>query len=219
MALTPVLGITGAESDAERERALEAGVDELLPRPLAHGRVVPAVVLRAARARRLDEVVRRDSLTGLVTVAAILDELESVLAFARRGGERLSFALFDVDHFRRLNEQLGHQRGDQILVHLARVIRDRVRASDLVVRMGGEEFGVLFRSCGPADASTVAEKVRAALAATPALIDGAAIPVRLSVGIAGYPDHAIGTRELVLAAERALRYAKETGRDRVAVGG
>ena len=217
MALTPVLAIRSTESDAEREGALEAGVDELLPRPLTHGRVVPSVVLRAARARRLEEVVRRDSLTGLITATALLDELESALAFARRTGERISFAIFDVDHFRRLNEQLGHQRGDLILVHLARVISDRVRASDLVVRMGGEEFGVLFRSCGPTDASTVAEKIRGALATNPASIDGTPAAVRLSVGIAGYPDHAIGSRYLVLAAERALRHAKETGRDRVSV--
>ena len=122
-----------------------------------------------------------------------------------------------MDHFRRLNEQLGHRRGDLVLVHLARVISDRVRASDLVVRMGGEEFGVLLRSCGPADASTVAEKIREALATNPAVIDRSEATVRVSVGIAGYPDHAIDTRDLVLAAERALRHAKETGRDRVSI--
>jgi len=219
LALTPVVAITDQDSNIERERAAEAGVDEVVIRPIVHGRVVPAVVHRAARARRLEEVVRRDPLTGLLTMSALLDELESVLAFARRAGERICFTLFDVDHFRRLNEQLGHQRGDLILAHLARVVRERVRASDLVARMGGEEFGVLLRSCGPSDAALVAEKVRSAVTASPPTIDETAIPVHLSAGIAAYPDHAIGVRELVLAAERALRLAKESGRDRAVVGG
>lgn len=217
LALTPVVAIANAEDEEERERALEAGADELLLRPLTMSRIVPGVLHRVARARRLDESVRRDPLSGFLTVGALFDELESVLAYARRGGERLSFLLLDMDHFRRVNEQLGHQTGDQVLAHIARVIRERVRASDLLVRMGGEEFGVLFRHCGPADASIVAEQIRAAVLATPPVVEGTPMPMRLSGGVAGYPDHAIGLRELLLAAERALRQAKETGRDRVVV--
>jgi diguanylate cyclase (GGDEF)-like protein len=219
MALTPVIAITDSDSDPERELALEAGVDELVVRPLAEGRLVPAIVLRAARARRLDEVVRRDPLTGLLTASSLYDEMESVLAFARRAGERISFVLFDLDHFRRLNEQLGYQRGDVVLAHVARVILERVRATDLVVRMGGEEFGVLLRTCGPADALTVAEQIRAAVALAPPPIGAATAALQLSGGIAAYPDHAIGIRDLIHSAERALRLAKEGGRDRVVMGG
>ena len=194
-------------------------MDELLVRPLDQHRVVTSILHRAVRARRLDESIRRDPLSGFLTVGTLLDELESVLAYARREGERIAFLLLDVDHFRRVNEQLGHQTGDQILAHVARVIRERVRASDLAVRMGGEEFGVLFRHCGPADAALVAEQIRAAVNSAPPLIDGFPIPIRLSGGVAGYPDHAVGMLELLLAAERALRHAKETGRDRVTVSG
>ena len=129
------------------------------------------------------------------------------------------FLLLDIDHFRRVNEQLGHQIGDQVLVHLARIIKERVRASDLAVRMGGEAFGVLLRHCGPTDAAVIAEQIRAAVMASPPVVEGTPMPVRLSGGVAGYPEHAIGMRELLLAAERALRQAKETGRDRVSVSG
>ena len=135
-------------------------------------------------------------------------------------GERgAPVVLLDVDHFRRVNEQLGHQTGDQVLAHVARIIRDRVRASDLAVRMGGEEFGVLFRHCAPADAALVAEQIRSAVVSAPPVIEGTPMPIRLSGGVAGYPDHAVGMLELLLAAERALRHAKETGRDRVMVSG
>ncbi|HSE53532.1 MAG TPA: diguanylate cyclase [Gemmatimonadales bacterium] len=219
LALTPILAIVSQPGDQDRDQALEAGVDELMVRPLDQHRVVTSVLHRAVRARRLDEAIRRDPLSGFLTVGTLLDELESVLAYARREGERIAFLLLDVDHFRRVNEQLGHQTGDQILAHVARMIRERVRASDLAVRMGGEEFGVLFRHCGPADAALVAEQIRAAVNSAPPLIEGFPIPIRLSGGVAGYPDHAVGMLELLLAAERALRHAKETGRDRVTVSG
>lgn len=217
--LTPIVAVSSLATDQEQEAALAAGLDELLPRPLGRGRLVPALLHRAARARRLDEAVRRDALTGFLTAGTLADELEIVLAYARRGGEQLCFLLLDVDHFRRVNEQLGHETGDHILAHLARVIRERIRASDLVVRMGGEEFGVLFRRCAPEDALAVADEVRRAVEASPPIVEGTPMPVRLSGGIAAYPDHAVGMRELVRAAERALRQAKETGRDRVVVAG
>jgi diguanylate cyclase (GGDEF)-like protein len=217
--LTPVIALTDQDTDTERERALEAGVDDVMLRPLSQSRLTSALIHRAARARRLEEALRRDSLSGFLTAGTLLDEMDSVLAYARREGERISFLLLDVDHFRRVNEQLGHQTGDQVLAHIARVIRDRVRASDLVVRMGGEEFGVLLRHCGPADALAIAEQIRTAVVTSPPVVEGTPMPVRLSGGVAGYPEHAIGMRDLLLAAERALRQAKERGRDRVVVSG
>lgn len=219
LVLTPVVAISSQDTDRERERGLEAGVDELVHRPLSQSGILASLNHRAVRARRLEQAVRRDPLSGFLTVGALLDEMESVLAYARREGERISFLLLDVDHFRRVNEQLGHQTGDQVLAHIAGVIRVRVRASDLTVRMGGEEFGVLLRHCGPVDAMGIAEQIRAAVVATPPVVEGTSMPVRLSGGVAGYPEHAIGMRELLLAAERALRQAKETGRDRVAISG
>ena len=219
LSLTPVVAVTGEDTDAARDSAFGAGVDELLIRPLSEGRIATALMHRALRARRLEEAVRRDPLSGFLTVGTLLDEMESVLAYARREGERISFLLLDVDHFRRINEQLGHQTGDYVLAHIAGMIRERVRASDLAVRMGGEEFGVLLRHCGPSDAAAIGEQIRALIAAHPPVVEGTAMPVRLSGGVAGYPEHAIGMRELLLAAERALRQAKETGRDRIAISG
>jgi len=218
--LIPVLALTSSDTDSEHEQALAAGVDELLLRPLGRGRLVAAVLHRVARARRVDEAVRRDSLTGFLSAGALTDELESVLAYARRGREQVCLLLLDVDHFRRVNEQLGHETGDKVLIHLARVIRERVRASDLVARMGGEAFGVVFRRCTPVDACKVAEEIRRAVVAAPPTVEGTPLPVRFSAGIAAYyPDRAVGMRELVLAAERALRGAKRTGRDKVVVAG
>jgi diguanylate cyclase (GGDEF)-like protein len=218
-ALTPVLALSSSDTDLEHDHALSAGVDQLQVRPLVAGRLVPAVLERVARARRLNDSVRRDPLTGFLAAGTLADELDTVLAYARRGGEQLCFLLLDVDHFRRVNEQLGHETGDHVLRHLATVIRERIRASDLVIRVGGEEFAVVFRHCAPADARAVAEEIRQAVVAAPPIVEGTPLPVRFSGGIAAYPDHAIGMRELVLAAERALLQAKRTGRDKVVVTG
>jgi diguanylate cyclase (GGDEF)-like protein len=219
LALTPVVALSNQDTEAVRDEARQVGVDELLIRGPAPDSVVSTVIQRAGRARRLDDAVRRDPLSGFLTVGSLLDEMESVLAYARREGERISFLILDIDHFRRVNEQLGHHIGDQVLAHLAGIIRERVRASDRAVRMGGEAFGVLLRHCGPADALVIAEKIRTAVMSTPPMVEGTPLPVRLSGGVAGYPDHAIGMRELLLAAERALRQAKESGRNRVSVSG
>ena len=215
----PVVAITSFDTDAEREQAVGAGVDELLVRPFSQARLIPALIHRAGRARLLEETAHRDPLTGLLMEGALHDELELALAAARRGGERLCLLLLDVDHFRRINEQLGADTGDRVLTHLAHVLRERIRASDLLVRVGGEEFGVLLHNCRPADAAAVADGFRRAVVGAPPIVEGTSLPVRLSGGIAGYPDHAVGARELVLAAERALREAKATGRDRVIVAG
>ncbi len=215
LVLTPILATTRRAGTAERVTALEAGAEDLLVLPIERSLFVAATLSRAFRARHLAEVVRRDALTGFLTPSALLDEMESVFAYARRTGERLSFVLFDVDHLRRYNEQLGYAAGDQILAHVARLVRDRGRASDVFARLGGEEFGVLLRRCGVTDAVAVAENIRSTLASRPPVVEGTPLPARLSAGVTSYPDQAIGIRELLLAAERALRSAKETGRDRV----
>jgi diguanylate cyclase (GGDEF)-like protein len=217
LALAPIVAVIDQAPKDQRIAALEAGAEDVLVRPVDRTLFVATSVPRAARARHLAEVVRRDTLTGFLTPSALLDEMESVFAYARRTGERLSFVLFDIDHLRRVNEQLGHPAGDQVLTCVARLVRDRGRASDVFARLGGEEFGILLRRCGVADAVTVAENIRSALAAKPAIVDGAPLPVRLSAGVASYPDHAVGVRELLLASERALRAAKEGGRDKVVV--
>jgi diguanylate cyclase (GGDEF)-like protein len=217
LALAPIVAITDESRQEHRVAALEAGAEDVLVRPVERTLFVAMSVPRAARARHLAEVVRRDSLTGFLTPSALLDEMESVFAYARRTGERLSFVLFDIDHLRRVNEQLGHPAGDQVLTYVARLVRDRGRASDVFARLGGEEFGILLRRCGVADAVTVAENIRSSLAVRPPVVDGTPLPVRLSVGVASYPDHALGVRELLLASEHALRAAKEGGRDKVVV--
>jgi diguanylate cyclase (GGDEF)-like protein len=216
-ALVPVLGLTTLDNDAVHAEMLAAGVDAVIPRPVGAERLIAEALHRARRTRRLEALLRRDALTGLLTRSALEDEVDAVLAHARRSGEEMAFVVLDPDHFRRVNEQLGRRVGDRILLHIAQVIRRRIRASDFAARLGGEEFGILLRQCGPAEARAIATQLRTALLERPPLVEGVAFPIRLSAGIAtsGH-GHAAG-RDLLWEAEQALREAKETGRDKVVV--
>jgi diguanylate cyclase (GGDEF)-like protein len=218
-ALVPVLGLTTPDDDQTHAEMIAAGVDVVIPRPLSPERLLTEAIHRARRTRRLEALLRRDALTGFLTRSALEDELEAVLAHARRSGEQVAFVVLDPDHFRRVNEQLGRQIGDQILLHIAQAIRRRVRASDFAARIGGEEFGILLRQCGPTEALVIANQLRTALMDRPPLVEGVAFPIRLSAGIASSEVSHPSARDLLWEAEQALREAKETGRDKVVVRG
>jgi diguanylate cyclase (GGDEF)-like protein len=157
----------------------------------------------------------RDDLTGLLSRPALIEELEHQVAHARRAGESVSYLVLDLDHFRRINEQRGAVVGDLVLMQVARLVIAAVRAGDFVARMGGEEIGVLLRRCSSEHAVILAEKLRATVAGNPVTVDGASIPIRLSVGTATYPDQAASAQDLLRAGDRALAAAKAGGRDRV----
>ena len=217
-ALAPILAVSSPDDDDMHRKILMAGVDAVLTRPLSRERLTAETLSRARRTRRLEALLRRDALTGFLTRSALEDELDAVLALTRRSGEQIAFVVLDPDHFRRVNEQLGRKVGDQILLHIAQAIRRRIRASDFAIRLGGEEFGILFRQCGPAEALAITNQIRTALLDRPPMVEATAFPIRLSAGIASSASSlAASARDVIWEAEHALREAKETGRDKVVV--
>jgi diguanylate cyclase (GGDEF)-like protein len=218
LSLTPVLAVTTADHDQVFEDMLAAGVDAPMVRPISRPRLLAEAVHRARRSRRLEALLRRDALTGFLTRSALEDELESVLAHCQRSGEEVTFVLLDIDHFRRVNEQLGRRIGDQILLYVAAAIGRRVRASDFAIRMGGEEFGMLLRQCGSLDAEALTDQLRTGLVERPPEVEGIHFPIRLSAGIASTASTgATSAGDLLWAAEQALLDAKQTGRDKVVI--
>jgi diguanylate cyclase (GGDEF)-like protein len=185
--------------------------------------VVMAVMLARANVRQerlvaaLEEQARVDALTGLVNRRAFDAALETTLHRTDDVGTAL--VLIDVDAFKTVSDQHGHPVGDALLVHLAGVLRDRVRAEDAVIsRLGGDELAVLLPGCDGDAAARRAQDLLDAVRATPlALPDGTPLPVSISVGVAHSDEPSGGLDTLYHAADAALYDAKRSGRGRVAV--
>lgn len=167
--------------------------------------------------KQLFELSYRDSLTGLFNRRYMLAQLDRELARARRYGHRLSLLMLDLDHFKEVNDTHGHQVGDEVLRHFARVARRTVRGSDLLARYGGEEFLLVMPETERDGALEAAERLRAALTGTPIAIGEDRLRVTVSIGIVTYDAASLPqTKErLIEEADKALYASKDAGRDQV----
>jgi diguanylate cyclase (GGDEF)-like protein len=217
--LVPIVFLTSAATVRDHIEALRAGADDFLTLPADPHLLLQVVISRAERGRRIREMVHRDGLTGLLNHATLMAELEHAVEYARRNGETFAFLVFDLDHFRRVNERFGHLVGDQVLFHVAALLRGNVRASDLIGRYGGEEFAMILRGCARSGAELVAGKLQRLIGDTPAeTTDGSVVPVHASAGCACFLTDGVTAAEIAHAAERALHRAKSRGRGRVEFG-
>jgi diguanylate cyclase (GGDEF)-like protein len=196
-------GALGSAFDAER---VPAGAEERLER---FGRLVGLAISNAAAWERLDRRASTDGLTGIANRRVFDERLRAELGRAERHDREISLALFDLDHFKRINDAYGHQTGDRALVQFARILTAHARRDDIVARVGGEEFAWLMPETDQDGAFAAAERVRAALELERDEEFGA-ITVSAGVVIA---DHGSTAQSLFQAADRALYEAKESGRN------
>jgi len=205
--LLPVV-VVGMESTPDRIADLRAGADDFLLGGADSELLVQTVIARATRGRRVREMVHRDGLTGLLNHATLVSELENAVDYSRRHGEPLAFVLFELENFRRMSERLGPRIGDEILLHIARVFRSNVRASDVIGRYGGDAFGMLLRGASATGVAVLTEKLHRLLGEQPAQTAGGEIGLLpVNVGSAGFPRDGMSAAELIHAAGRALRKA------------
>ncbi len=164
----------------------------------------------------LETMATHDGLTGLYNHAEFMRRLEAEVQRATRYRRPLSLLLFDVDHFKRVNDVHGHVAGDQVLRAIAATLQQQIRPSDVAARYGGEEFGVILpETDGPA-AIPIAERIREAIARQAIMTAaGEAVRVTISVGAADYQFNDGPLSTFVEAADRALYAAKKCGRNRV----
>lgn len=155
-----------------------------------------------------------DPLTGCLNRRRGLEALEDAVAADAGGPGTLGLLMIDLDRFKQLNDAYGHAAGDAALVLVARVLRAQARQSDLLARIGGEEFALALPDCAPDDAAQRAEQIRVAITDSSATYGR---PLTASIGVAGFPAHATTRSELMAAADAALYEAKRSGRDAVRV--
>lgn len=149
-------------------------------------------------------------------------KLDEEVERCNRYGNPLSLILFDVDHFKRLNDTHGHLAGDSALINLAETLKKRIRNTDVLCRYGGEEFAVIMPQTNQQHASILAEHIRALIEQTTLNHDGTMINMTISLGVSGYVKNDLQIRAseaLIAQADQALYQAKQSGRNRVVVFG
>lgn len=162
----------------------------------------------------LKKLLTYDALTGVMTRRAFLSRCESLHALLRRNQSPLSFAYLDVDNFKKINDSFGHPGGDQVLVSLASILKNRLRESDLIGRLGGEEFAMVLPDTDLNGAVQLLEEIRLALKNTPLCYSNQDITYTVSIGVAtADPNNPISLEQLIKCSDAALYKAKRLGKD------
>lgn len=168
---------------------------------------------------RLEQASSTDALTGLPNRRALMDEGLRLAGVCQRGGGPCAVLMIDLDHFKQINDRLGHLAGDRILGHVAGLIRGAARSSDLVARFGGEEFLILAPNAGPQQVRALAERIRGRVEAHPCALESQTVLCTVSIGTAvvrtGRGDAREAFEDAIRRADAALYRAKDAGRNRV----
>ncbi len=223
----PILVLLDKDDKPRLARALDLNASDYLIRPLEPNETT-ARVRSQIRRKRYDDRLRsnfqltmemaiKDQLTGLFNRRYMESQIGHYASRSMESGGALSVLIIDIDHFKSINDQYGHDAGDMVLCQVARRIQSGVRAIDLACRLGGEEFVVIMPDTALGFAKMVAERVRADMAAEPFELgrDSGSVPVTISVGVASIAGTWDSVADLLHRADKALYAAKNGGRNRV----
>jgi diguanylate cyclase (GGDEF)-like protein len=214
--------IVGLLDETRRQRDELASAEEL--KQLHRELEAKHQALNEANAR-LAALATTDPLTGLPNHRSLMSRVEEELSRTRRTGEQCALLFIDIDHFKRINDTLGHRAGDKVLTEVGRRLVGVLRVEDFVGRYGGEEFAIVLVNTPLEDARAVGERLREALASTPVLwesgegSEAASIAITCSVGVAVSREHGDRPETLIEAADGAMYHAKQSGRNRVCIVG
>ncbi len=222
----PVIMLTSKAEPADKVKGLEMGALDYVTKPFDEGELVARVNIHVRlkelyealeeKNRQLQELANKDGLTGLFNHRYFHEQLSKDFLRARRYHESLSCILFDIDYFKKFNDNYGHQTGDVVLSTLGRVIEEAIRDSDFAARYGGEEFAVILYHADQPAAVHVAERLRQMVEDREIHDKDKMLHVTISVGVATFPHEEIrDSKKLIECADKALYKAKENGRNRV----
>ena len=201
------LGVLVFEHGSRRGSRIERRLLTIVERFASH----TALALRNAMLlESLQRAASTDPLTGIANRRSFEEALDREITRSRRTGEPLTLVMLDLDHFKQVNDNYGHQEGDELLRHVAASLLENCRDVDLAARYGGEEFAVILTDCGSEEAATTAVRLWAGISA-----DDEELNFTVSAGYATFPDHVMSRDALVRAADKALYDAKATGRNRI----
>jgi two-component system cell cycle response regulator len=227
-----VVILTGAQADDIQSalKALRLGAHDFLTKPPQRPGEVSLAVEKALEKKRLrdenarllremEALTRTDALTGVQNRRAFDASLAMEVARTRRNGSPLSVVVFDIDHFKKVNDTYGHPAGDQVLVAFAQVLTDTLRESDVVYRFGGEEFVAILPDTPLGGAYQAADRVLDECRRRSIPVDGQTLRITASAGVATVCGPDANAKGLLAKADGALYHAKRQGRDRAAMAG
>ncbi len=212
----PIVYLSSENDFNTQQEAMCLAGDDFLVKPIDPKRLISAVTMRARRARLLRKMIVRDDLTGLLNHTAIKEQLGREIVRSNRVKTPLSFAIVDVDLFKKVNDTYGHAAGDRVLKNLARLLKQRLRGTDIVGRYGGEEFAVIMTDTDAPDAAKVIDQIRKVFSRLLHMSGNREFNVTFSCGIADI-QHFPDVESISDAAEKALDAAKKKSRNQVAV--
>jgi len=210
----PVIFVTGNVSDGSEELGLNLGAVDYITKPIKEAivkvRVKTHIDLKLMR-DNLFLLAMNDALTSVYNRNFLFNEAERILSRSRRNGELFSVIMLDIDHFKLINDQNGHQVGDDVLKAIANELKVSIRNEDVVARYGGEEFVVILTDCDLTLAKEKAEYLRVAIEK----LRPNGLKVTSSFGIAVFDNKYVDFDEILKDADDALYEAKDSGRNRV----
>jgi diguanylate cyclase (GGDEF)-like protein len=223
----PVIMLTAIEESGRKVKGLEIGAQDWVVKPFEEEELVARVKVhlriknlqdKLERANEtLTELAITDPLTKLFNRRHFFELLDNEFERAKRYARVMAFVLFDIDHFKEVNDKWGHQVGDSVLMKFAEILKSTMRRHDIIGRYGGEEFAVILPETRIDGAYTVAERFRKTLSKTTIEVDELELNIKVSGGLSQYPYKDVNSPDdLVRTADNALLEAKRLGRNRVA---
>lgn len=171
--------------------------------------------LRMQAYEELERLAQTDSLTGVASRGSFQHALQRAIQEAERSNGQLVLALLDVDHFKQVNDQWGHEAGDQALQHICQILQQRLRVTDFLGRLGGEEFGLLLRHTDRLGAEPLVDQLRQHIAGQTLDYHGQPITLSATFGLAAWPEDGRSAAELYRCADRRLYSGKQSGRNQL----
>jgi diguanylate cyclase (GGDEF)-like protein len=184
-----------------------------------NSRLRKEIKLRKAAERRIRHIATHDELTGLPNRNLMQDRLEQVLSQNERAGKPFAVLFLDLDGFKKINDDHGHNYGDELLIHAAHRMGSLLRRSDTVCRHGGDEFVIILPTANNVGSALAVSRKLVVQLAKPYKIKKKSLEISVSIGIAIYPKHGVNAEELLRSADKAMYRAKAAGKNDVRLAG
>ena len=211
----PIVFLSTEDDFGKRIEALDLGGDDFLIKPIKASHLMAVVRSRLERLKTLRSYMVRDSLTNLLNHTSFRSALTQEVNRCKRQNTKLALAMLDLDHFKLVNDTCGHAAGDSVLKSLSRLLRQRLRKSDIVGRYGGEEFVAMLLDCDAHQAVVIMDELRAHFSEIEFYPNETnALSVTFSCGISTFPEYP-NAQNLIDASDQALYAAKLKGRNQV----